>query len=115
MAYGLSPESVKLDNSYQTNILCQIHTTYGDTDPFLINGVTRQGGLLSPFKSMLTTSLGHQWLTDSFGISVWSLKAIKGEPHTHLDALSFKVAMVEATDDSLLFSHLLSKLQRMCI
>ena len=81
----------------------------------MINGVTRQGGPLSPFKSALTMSLGHCWLTDSFSITVQSLMAQRNEPHTFLNALSFKVAMVEVTDDSLLFSHTLDNLQEMCI
>ncbi len=115
LSYGLPPEIAQLDKSFQTDVQCQICTAYGDTDVLLINGVTRQGGPLSPFKSALTTSLGHRWLSDSFGINVQSLMARKGEPHTPLDDIIVKVAMVEATDDSLLFAHSITELREMCL
>ncbi len=47
--YGLPLEIAQLDQSFQTDIQCQIHTAYGDTDVLLINGITRQGGPL-PFQ-----------------------------------------------------------------
>ncbi len=113
--YGLPPEISQLDQSFQMDVQCQIHMAYGDTDVLLINGVTCQGRPLSPFKSALTMSLGHCWLSDSFGIMVQSLLAHKGEPHTPLDDIMVKVAMVEATDDSLLFADSIIKLWEMCI
>src|SRR5258708_39371352 len=58
-AYGLPEEIISLDQSSQTDVQCMICTAYGDTNPIVINGVTKQGGPLSPFKSALTMSLGH--------------------------------------------------------
>src|SRR5258708_8353047 len=111
----LPPEITQLDKSFQTDVQCQIHTAYGDTDVLLINGITREGGAVAAFKSALTSSLGHQWLSDSFGINVQSLMAHKGEPHTPLDDMIGKVAMVEETNDSLLFTHSIAELREMCI
>ena len=58
-AYRLPEEIISLDLSSQTDVQCKIHMAYGDTTPIVINGVTKQGGPLSPFKSALMTSLGH--------------------------------------------------------
>ena len=67
LAYGLPLEIAQLDHSYQMDVQCQICTAYGNTDSFLINGVTRQGGPLSPFKSTLRSLLAD-WFIQNHGL-----------------------------------------------
>ncbi len=114
-AYGLPQEIISLDESSQSDVNCSIHTTYGDTPPILINGITKQGSSLSTLKLALTTSLGHRWLSEDFGVEIASIKARKHDPHRSSDLQPLKISMVKATDDSLLFASCLSSLWAMCL
>ncbi|KAF5377888.1 hypothetical protein D9615_006803 [Tricholomella constricta] len=86
-AYGLPQSIVQLDN---------------------VNGVTKQGGSLSPLKCTLTTSLCNRWLTDLQSgqrgeLSIASVNAARhGTPHTPYEPPPIRVSMIEAMDDSLL-------------
>src|ERR1700683_2517989 len=64
IAYGLPLEIIKLDRAAQRETKVFIRTTYGTTGLIVLNGVTKQGGPLSPLKSTMTTSLGHHYLND---------------------------------------------------
>ena len=64
IAYGLPLEIIKLDRAAQKETKVFIRTAYGTTGPIVLNGVTKQGGPLSPLKSTMTTSLGHRFLND---------------------------------------------------
>ena len=80
----------------------------------VIDGLTKQCGLLSPIKLTLTTSLGHQYLDDlasmNPGALVMTMKANKANNiHTPDNQLQARVIMVEVTDDSYLFRTTLSK------
>ncbi|KAF8224823.1 hypothetical protein L208DRAFT_1308867, partial [Tricholoma matsutake] len=63
-AYGLPDSIAALDQSSQTDVPYSVKTAYGFTDLFIVNGVMKQGGSLSPLKCTLTTSMCHHWLSD---------------------------------------------------
>src|ERR1700683_808051 len=111
-AYGLPPEIIELDKAAQKDTKVFIRTAYGTTGPIVINGVTKQGGPLSPIKSTMTTSLGHCYLDDLARNSPDTL-VIKSKVATHspADILHLPVTMVEATDDSYIFALTLQALQ----
>ena len=50
-AYGLPLEIIKLNKAAQKYTKVLIRTAYRITGPIVINGVTKQGGPLSPIKS----------------------------------------------------------------
>ncbi|KAF8332738.1 uncharacterized protein EI90DRAFT_3122472 [Cantharellus anzutake] len=114
-AYGLPDDIIQLDTSAQNNVRCVIWTAYGDTTPIVINGVTKQGGPLSPLKSALTTSLGHHWISETAGVDIASLRSRALDPHLPSDSLNIRLTMVEATNDSLLFAPSLPVLQEICL
>jgi hypothetical protein len=58
-AYGLLDAICDIDTAAQRQTTAFIYTAYGITGPRVIDSLTKQGGLLSPVKSTLTTSLGH--------------------------------------------------------
>src|SRR5882762_492695 len=119
-AYGL-PDAIRdLDKAAQTQTKAFIRTAYGITGPIVIDGLTKQGGPLSPIKSTLTTSLGHRYLDDlastDRGALIMTSKANKANDfHTPDDRLQARITMVEATDDSYLFAISLTTLQRLCL
>lgn len=113
-AYGLPESLIHLDTAAQSDVQCRIRTAYGDTEPIVISGVTKQGGPISPLKSALTTSLGHRWISDHHCVLIQTQQARSGDPHSAADFLSISFSMVEATDDSLLFSTSLDSLAAMC-
>ncbi|KAF6745752.1 hypothetical protein DFP72DRAFT_924406 [Ephemerocybe angulata] len=99
IAYGLPREIIDLDRSAQSNVPYQT---------FLVNGVCKQGGSLSPLKCTLTSSMANRWLSDlSQGdpgrVVIQSHSGRSGLPHTPFDSLQHSLTMVEAMDDSLLF------------
>src|SRR5882762_8389984 len=49
-AYGLPLEIIKLDRGAQKDTKVFIRTAYGTTGPLVVNGVTKQGGPMSPIK-----------------------------------------------------------------
>ena len=119
-AYGFPDAICDLDKAAQTQTKAFIRTIYGVTGPIVIDGLTKQGGPLSPIKSTLTTSLGHRYLEDlastNQGALVMTSKANKANDfHTPDDRLQARITMVEATDDSYLFATSLSTLQRLCL
>ncbi|KAJ7327652.1 hypothetical protein DFH08DRAFT_1026823 [Mycena albidolilacea] len=80
-------------------------------------GVTKQGGSLSPVKSTLTMSLGHHYLNDLLSndpdtLIITTSKAQKADLHLPDDKLQTTIGMVEATDDSHIFSRSLPSLRR---
>ena len=58
-AYGFLDAICNLDKAAQMQTKAFICTACGITGPIVIDGLTKQGGPLSPIKSTLTTSLGH--------------------------------------------------------
>ncbi|KAJ7939277.1 hypothetical protein B0H13DRAFT_2226285 [Mycena leptocephala] len=119
-AYGLPRAIADLDRAAQTDTKCFIRTAYGITEPIIIvNGVTKQGGPLSPIKSTLRTSLGHRLCQDIATADPDSLTISSSnsasDPHTLDDQLQLRVVMVEATDDSYIFAKSLRLLRELCL
>ncbi|KAG6898794.1 hypothetical protein C0993_004162 [Termitomyces sp. T159_Od127] len=106
-AYGL-PSSIRaLDQAAQSATRCFPRTAFGIAEPIVVDGVTKQGGPMSPFKSTITTSLGHRYLNDIAqgdpdAVVVSSGSYWTGDPHQPIDSHSLTVTMTEATDDSYL-------------
>ncbi|KAJ4499753.1 hypothetical protein C8R41DRAFT_729585, partial [Lentinula lateritia] len=116
-AIGLPDSIAKLDQAAQKDNNCIIRTAHGLTKPIIINGVTKQGGPLSPLKSTLTTSMGHHYLNDLLlqdpdALIISSTNQRKDDPHLSDDNLVARIGMTEATDDSYIFSRTLQSLQK---
>jgi len=114
-AYGLPSAIIDLDQASQTDTCCFIRTAYGITDPIVISGVNKQGGPASPLKSVFTTSLGSYYLQDLLtndedALVITSSSMERNDPHTEDAASRLLVGMVEATDDSYIFSKSLPSL-----
>ena len=114
-AYGLPDDIIKLDTAAQANVRCFIHTAYGATDPITVNGVSKQGGPASPLKSTFTTSMGHYYLQDCLrkdkdALIISTSCSERGEPHLIEAEQKLLVAMVEATDDTYIFSKSIKSL-----
>ena len=101
-----SPQAVAdLDHVAQSSIRCFPHMAFGIADPIVVNGVTKQGGPMSPFKATITTSLGHRYLDDLASVDpdcvvIQSTSKMVNNPHLPDDAASLCFTMAEATDDS---------------
>jgi hypothetical protein len=116
IAYGLPLEIIKLDRAAQKETKVFIRTAYGTTGPIVLNGVTKQGGPLSPLKSTMTTSLGHRYLDDLARNSPDTLIIKSKHPaHNPADSMQLPVTMVEATDDSYIFARTLQTLCSFCL
>src|ERR1700731_93332 len=120
VAYGLPTAIIDLDRAAQHNTRCFPRTAFGIADTIIVNGVTKQGGPLSPLKSTLTTSLGNLYAHDTArnhpGTLVLSSKShATGDPHLPDDQLQLPVVMVEAMDDSYIFMTQLKTLQNFCL
>ncbi|KAH7875505.1 uncharacterized protein C8R40DRAFT_1170604 [Lentinula edodes] len=116
-AIGLPDSIAKLDQAAQKDNNCIIRTAHGLTKPIIINGVTKQGGPLSPLKSTLTTSMGHHYLNDLLlqdpdALIISSTNQRKDDPHLSDDNLVARIGMTEATDDSYIFPRTLQSLQK---
>ena len=114
-AYGLPSTIIDLDRAAQAQVRCFIHTAYGATSPITISGVSKQGGPASPLKSTFTTSMGHYYLCDLiFGdkdaLVVTPTSHERKDPHLTGVQLELPVTMVEATDDSYIFSRSIESL-----
>ena len=113
-AYGLPSSIIDLDRSAQDSVPYQVKTAYGLTDSFIVSGVTKQGGSLSPLKCTLTTSLCSRWLMDldrQGTLTIQTHQSRIAKPHTPSDDLSLHVSMIEAMDDTLIMRHSLTALK----
>ena len=109
-AYGLPSTIIDLDKAAQAQVQCFIHTAYGATSLITISGVSKQGGPASPLKSTFTTSMGHYYLCDLIyrdedALVITPTSNECRDPHLMDAQLQLQVAMVEATDDSYIFSR----------
>jgi hypothetical protein len=116
-SYGLPTAIINLDCGAQFDTCCYICMAHGVTEPIRISGVTKQGGSLSPVKSTLTTSPGHHHPNDLLAndpdaLIITSTQVQKADPHLPDDNLHMLVGMVEATDNSHLFSRTQASLCR---
>jgi len=116
-AYGLSEAVIHLDRASQTDTHCFIRTAYGVTDPITISGINKQGGPASPLKSIFTTSLGSYYLQDLLlndedALLVSTASMTCDDPHVRGADTELLVGMVEATDNSYIFSKSLVSLVR---
>ncbi|KAH0586175.1 hypothetical protein H2248_007437 [Termitomyces sp. 'cryptogamus'] len=112
-AYGLPSTICDLDQAAQSMTKCFPRTAFGIASPIVVDGVTKQGGPMSPFKATVTTSLGHRYLDDISrldpdSVVIRSLSNVAGDPHLPNDSLTLSLSMTEATDDSFIIalSHL---------
>ncbi|KZV74808.1 hypothetical protein PENSPDRAFT_542609, partial [Peniophora sp. CONT] len=117
-AYGLPSSIADLDRSMQDNVPYRARTAYGLTDSFIVSGVTKQGGPLSPLKCTMTSSLCNHWLSDTArgipgALTVRTPRA--QQPHTPADRLQVPITMVEAMDDSAIFAVQQDTLQALCL
>ena len=116
-SYGLPQSIIDIDKAAHKDTKCFIRTAYGVTIPIVVSDVNKQGGPLSPIKSTFTTSLGHYYLNDLMAndpdaLIVSSSARERNDPHLKDDGNNLTIAMVEATDDSFLFSRSLPSLRR---
>ena len=116
-SYGLLQSIIDIDRAAHKETRCFIQTAYGITVPIVVSDVNKQGGPLSPLKSTFTTSLGHYYLNDLMrndpdALIISSSTHKRNDPHLKDDGNYLMVAMVEATDDSFLFSRSLPSLRR---
>ena len=116
-SYGLPQSIIDIDKAAHKDTKCFIRTAYGITIPITVSDVNKQGRPLSPIKSTFTTSLGHYFLNDLMmndpdALIISSSARKRNDPHLKDDGDCLTVAMVEATDDSFLFSKSLSSLRR---
>ena len=119
-AYRFPDAIIDPDKAAQKQTKAYIHTAYGIMSPIIIEGLTKQGGPLSPVKSTLTTSLGHWYLDNmassdsgALGMSTKAQKA--NNNHTPDDHICPRITMVEAMYDSYLFVTMLTTLQKLCL
>lgn len=106
-AYGLPLSICDLDRAAQSLIKCLPRTAFGIASSIVVDGVTKQGGPISPFKSTITTSLGHRYLDDIAShdpdaVVIESTSNSIGDPHLPDDHYTLTLSMTEATDDSYL-------------
>ncbi|KAF5380096.1 hypothetical protein D9615_006221 [Tricholomella constricta] len=116
-AYGLPDAICDLDRAAQSSTRCFPRTAFGIAEPIVVEGVTKQGGPMSPFKATMTTSLGHRYLSDLAAndpdcIVISSTSRARGDPHLPDDQLCLRFAMAEATDDSYIGALSISALRR---
>jgi hypothetical protein len=113
VAYGLPSSIIDLDRSAQLQVPYRVKTAYGFTDPFIVTGVTKQGGSLSPLKCTLTTSLCNRWLYDIHNndFTIQTHQASLRQPHTPVDSITLHISMLEAMDDSLIIAPSLMSLK----
>ncbi|KAF9070994.1 hypothetical protein BDP27DRAFT_1219916, partial [Rhodocollybia butyracea] len=117
ISIGLPTAIIDLDRAAQTENSCVIRTAHGNTEPIILNGLTKQGGPLSPIKSTLTTAMGHHYLNDLVlqdpdALIITTENHLKGDPHLPHDNITIRAGMTEATDDLYIFSRTLPSLKR---
>jgi len=118
-AFGLPAEIAAFDRAAQTNVPYKIKTAYGYSRQFMVSGVTKQGGSLSPLKCTLTSAMLSQWLDDSTslvgdGLIIRSLQSNLSHPHVPSDNIRLPVGLVEAMDDSGIAAGSRTTLDRLC-
>jgi hypothetical protein len=91
-AYGLPPAVADLDRAAQSSTRCFPRTAFDIADPIVLEDVTKQGGLMSPFKATIATSLGHRNLDDLASsdpdcIIIQSTSKSVDDPHLPNDAV----------------------------
>ncbi|KAF5310189.1 hypothetical protein D9619_010594 [Psilocybe cf. subviscida] len=101
LALGLPMSIADLDRSSQEDVPYRVKTAYGFTDPFIVNGVTKQGGSLSPLKCTLTISLGTRWISDVLSASGNTLVMGPSMLH-HPSTTCMPLPTVGAMDDSIM-------------
>ncbi|KAG6884273.1 hypothetical protein C0993_012612 [Termitomyces sp. T159_Od127] len=106
-AYSFPSSICNLNRAAQLQTRCFPQMAFGIAEPIIVEGVTKQGGLISPFKSTLTTSLGHCYLNiarcDPNAVVISSSISNRiGDPHLPDDAHTMTVVMTKAMDDSYL-------------
>ncbi|KAG6884473.1 hypothetical protein C0993_010730 [Termitomyces sp. T159_Od127] len=116
-AYGLPSSICDLDRAAQSQTRCFPQMAFGIAEPIIVEGVTKQGGPMSPFKSTLTTSLSHRYLNDIVrcdpdAVVISSISNQVGDPHLLDNAHTMTVVMTEATDDSCLVAKTHNGLQQ---
>jgi hypothetical protein len=119
-AYGLPDAIIDIDKAAQTNTKVFIRTAHGLTEPIIISGVAKQGGPISPLKSTLTTSMGHQYLDDVANgtpgaLTITTSTHDRLDPHLPDDSISLPIRMTEATDNSIIFASSIPALQTFCL
>jgi hypothetical protein len=107
--YGLPDEIIKLDTATQDQVWCFIHTAYGATSLITISGLSKQERPASPLKSIFTTSIGHYYLwdclkTDPNALVISPSNKEHNQPYLINTENELLVAMVEATNDTYIFS-----------
>ncbi|PPQ63162.1 hypothetical protein CVT24_005802 [Panaeolus cyanescens] len=103
-AYGLPSSIIDLDRSSQERVPYRVKTAYGFTPSFVVNGVTKQGGSLSPIKCTLTTSLCSRWIYDLSQNSIGFLHMSSNYAAHHPGIPTVPSSVVEAMDDTLMMT-----------
>lgn len=107
-AYGLPHNIAELDKAAIDDNRCIPRTAYGLADSFRVSGLTKQGSILSPTKSVMTTGMFHRWIDDEMEeedgkLVVRSAMREKRKSHYPDDREEFTILMAEMMDDSLIF------------
>lgn len=68
-AYSLLPAVADLDHAAQSMTHCFLRTAFRIAHLIVVDGVLKQGDLMSLFKATIITSLDHRYLDDI----VWTL------------------------------------------
>ncbi|KAF8232104.1 hypothetical protein L208DRAFT_1274035 [Tricholoma matsutake] len=104
-AYVLPQGVADLDCAAQSSTLCFPQMAFSIADPIMVEGITKQGGPMSPFKATITTSLDHHYLdnlasSDPDCVIIRSTSNLVNDPHLPDDAVLLHFTMAEATDNS---------------
>jgi hypothetical protein len=102
---GLPSAIADLDCAAQSLTQYFPQMVFGIADPIVVEGVTKQGGPMSPFMATITTSLRHWYLDDLASsdpecVVIQSMSKSVDDPHLPDDAALLHFTMAEATDDS---------------
>lgn len=91
---------------------------FGITSPIVVDGVTKQSSLISPFKSTIITSLEHRYLDDILSLDldtvvIESMSKSVNDPHFPDNCNTLTLSIMEVTDDGYLvaLSHNISLLK----
>lgn len=90
---------------------CRIRTSFGDTEPLLLDGVNKQGDSMSPFKYVLLAALAYHWVEhqdSSSTIKIMSQSVCLSD----VDAPVLRLRALAVMDDDIQFCLSKSMLQR---